>query len=174
MCAKRSVTQFCSIFLVIFFRENPPTNSTHTAFPPVHTFLCFGGSQSHHGAHVSRGGTPTIHHRNHQAASAPFLTDGGHAAGHQRYMIVIIKVASAPSPVHKVIHACRQHVRDADSMCGIDISHACKRFGCTANSVLTASRNRTTSCIKRVLPALLDCDSGKCLKFQVWSCRIRA
>ena len=55
MCAKRSVTQFCSIFLVIFFRENPPTNSKHTAFPPVHTFFSFGGSQSHHhGAHVTR------------------------------------------------------------------------------------------------------------------------
>ena len=157
------------VFTVIF------TARTHTAFPPVHTFLL--GGAAHLITHevkcmMSRGGTPTRHHRNHQGCVGTDPDDGGHAAGHQRYMIVIIKVASAPSPVHKVIHACRQ--RDADSMCGTDISHACKRFGRAANSVLTASRNRISSCIKRVLPALLDCDSGKCLKFQVWSCRIRA
>ena len=134
---------------------------THSLSSCPHVFA-WGGSM------MSRGGTPTRHDCNHQGCVGTDPDDGSHAAGHQRYMIVIIKVALAPSPVHKVIHACRQHV------CGIDISHACKRFGCAANSVLTASRNRISSCIKRVLPALLDCYSGKCLKFQVWSCRIRA
>ena len=153
-----------------FFTVSPATNHSPVVFFSVAVFISSGIPHTQPFLLSTRlylVGSPSSLTHDHDAR-------WGHAAGHQRDIIAIIKDASAPSPVHKVIHACRQHLWDADSMSGIDTSHARKGFGRAANSVLTASRSLVSSCKKRVLPAWLACDAGKCLKFQVWSCRIRA